>query len=174
METYSLQPDKTVASLIHVSAFSKYFIPFGNFIIPLILWTAKKNDPFVDEHGRRALNFQISIFLYFVFLVCLGIAGVVFMGIEFSVRHPLAFSEDFININPAVNALPFIAIIGIIGILLLALFILEIVAVINAAIKASEGKPYKYPLTINFITPTPVGIHQSKNEQFNNTQKQTL
>jgi uncharacterized protein len=58
--------------------------------------------------------------------------------------------------------------------LILALFILEIVAVIKATIKASEGEFYHYPLTINFITPTPVDIHQSKNEQFNNTQNETL
>lgn len=173
METYSLQPDKTVASLIHVSAFSKYFIPFGNFILPLILWTAKKNDPFVDEHGKQALNFQISIFLYFVFLVCAGIAGVVLMGFDIAAANPRFFTEENFNLSP-INALPIITIVGITGILLLALFILEIVAVINAAIKASEGKTYKYPLTINFITPTPVGIHQSKNDQFNNTQKQTL
>ncbi|QED37313.1 DUF4870 domain-containing protein [Antarcticibacterium arcticum] len=173
METLSLQPDKTVASLIHVSAFSKYFIPFGNFIIPLILWTAKKNDPFVDSHGKQALNFQISIFLYFVFLVCAGIAGVVIMGFDIAAADPSFFREENFSLHP-LRAMPLITIVGITGLLLLTLFILEIVAVINAAIKASEGKTYKYPLTINFITPTPVGIHQSKNDQFNNTQKQTL
>lgn len=174
MENLSQNPDRTVASLIHVSTFSKYIIPLGNFIIPLILWTAKKEDAFVNEHGKQALNFQISIFLYFVLLVCLGIAGIIFFGLEVSFNQPFIISEDYINIHPSVNALPLFFIIGIIGLLLLALFIFEIVAVITAAIKANEGKLYKYPLTINFITPTPVGIHQSKNDQFNNTQNQTL
>ncbi len=100
METYSLQPDKTVASLIHVSAFSKYFIPFGNFILPLILWTAKKNDPFVDEHGKQALNFQISIFLYFVFLVCAGIAGVVLMGFDIAAAIHIFLLKKILILAP--------------------------------------------------------------------------
>ena len=77
MEILTTKPDRTVASLIHISTFSKYLLPFGNFILPLILWSAKKNDPFVNEHGKQALNFQISIFLYFVLLVCTGISGVI-------------------------------------------------------------------------------------------------
>ena len=174
MENFSQNSDKTVASLIHVSTFSKYIIPLGNFIIPLILWTAKKDDHFVNEHGKQALNFQISIFLYFVVLVFLTIAGIIYLGLEITFKNPFIFSEEHINIFPALISLPLLFFLGVVGILFLALFIFEIVAVITAAIKASEGKIYKYPLTINFITPTPVGIHQSKNDQFNNTQNETL
>ncbi|MFO7719415.1 MAG: DUF4870 domain-containing protein [Gillisia sp.] len=174
MNSQSTNPDKTIAAIIHVAAFSKYIIPLGNFILPLILWTAKKNDPFVDEHGKQALNFQISIFLYFILLVCLGIAGIVFLGVTFTFQEPFIFSKDFIGIGDLGKVLPLLFFIGFIGILLLALFILEIVCVITATVKASEGHLYKYPLSINFITPSPLGDHQSKNEQFNNPQNQTL
>lgn len=172
MNSHSTTPDKTIAALIHVSAFSKYIIPLGNFILPLILWTAKKNDPFVDENGKQALNFQISIFLYFILLVCLAIAGIVFLGANFAFQEPFVFSPDFTGFGDLGKALPLLFYIGFIGILLLGLFILEIVCVITATVKASEGHVYKYPITINFITPTPLGDHQSKNEQFNNTQNQ--
>ena len=38
---------------------------FGSVIAPLIIWQIKKdNFPFVDEHGKEALNFQISILIY--------------------------------------------------------------------------------------------------------------
>ena len=174
MNSQSTNPDKTIAALIHVSAFSKYIIPLGNFILPLILWTAKKNDPFVDQHGKQALNFQISIFLYFILLVCIGVSGIVFLGVNFTFQEPFIFSSDLVRIGDLGKALPILFFAGFIGILLLALFILEIVCVITATVKASEGHLYKYPLTINFITPTPLGDHQSKNEQFNNTQNQTL
>lgn len=174
MEQNSLHHDKTVASLIHLSTFSKYFFPFGNFIFPLILWTVKKEDQFVDEHGRQALNFQISMFLYFIFLVCIGISGIIFFGLELTGREVFLFRDNFIQPVNLTNAIPFFIFTGIIILLILTLFILEIVAVITATMKASEGEFYKYPFTINFITPTPVGIHQSKNEQFNNTQNQTL
>ena len=174
MEILTTKPDKTVASLIHVSTFSKYIIPFGNFILPLILWSAKKNDPFVNEHGKQALNFQISIFLYFVLLICIGISGVIFLGLDVFQNTPFLNNEDPRYWLQSPNAIPVIILTGVIGLLMLGLFILEIIAVIKATIKASEGEFYNYPLTINFITSTPVDIHQSKNEQFNNTQNETL
>ncbi|CAN5303250.1 DUF4870 domain-containing protein [soil metagenome] len=174
METLTTKPDKTVASLIHISTFSKYVFPFGNFILPLILWLAKKDDPFVDTNGKQALNFQISFFLYFVVLTCIGLAGAIILGIDiFNETHFLNI-EHPIQLLQATNALPLFIFLLIIGILMLLLFILDIVYVITATIKASEGEYYNYPFTINFITPTSVDIHQSKNEQFNNTQNEKL
>ena len=45
----------------HLSAFAGFIIPFGNIIGPLIVWQMKKDLPFVDEQGKEALNFQITI-----------------------------------------------------------------------------------------------------------------
>jgi len=64
---------------------------FGSIIVPLIIWQIKKNDfPFVDEHGKEAVNFQISILMYslicipfccicigFIFLAVVGIIDIV-------------------------------------------------------------------------------------------------
>jgi len=64
---------------------------FGSIIVPLIIWQIKKNDfPFVDEHGKEAVNFQISILIYslicipfcficigFIFLAVVGIIDIV-------------------------------------------------------------------------------------------------
>jgi uncharacterized Tic20 family protein len=52
---------------------------FGGAIGALIIWQVKKDDfPFVDEQGREALNFQISILIY-VFVaaltLCVGIGA---------------------------------------------------------------------------------------------------
>ncbi len=174
METADKKRDTTLAALIHLSTFSKYFFPLGNFIFPLIFWTARKQDPFVDAHARQALNFQISMFLYFVALVIIGITGIIFIGMSINEMESFYFNEDFIRIGELSRALPLLFFLGVIGFLLLALFILDVIAVITATIKASEGRPYKYPLTIKFITPTGFGINQSNNEQFNNIQNETL
>ncbi len=174
METSSSNPDKTIAAFIHLSTFSKYFFPFGNFILPLIFWTAKQKDPFVDHHGKQALNFQISMFLYFILLVCIGVAGVIFWGVHFNLEDPFIISEVFISAGHPKNLISLFVFAAILGLLLLGLFLLDIVAVILATIKASEGHLYKYPLTINFIKSTQVDNNQSKNEQFNNIQNQTL
>lgn len=40
-------------------------IPFANIIGPLIIWLIKKDDyTFVNDQGKEALNFQISIAIY--------------------------------------------------------------------------------------------------------------
>ena len=50
-------------------------------------------------------------------------------------------------------AVSFLLLFFLIGFLLLpAIIVLHVVLVIVAAIKASEGKPYRYPLTIRFIS----------------------
>ena len=178
MTNNTINQNKTLATVLHLSVFTKYFIPLGNFLFPMLLWLARKQDPFVDHHGRNALNFQISMFLYTIFLVALGAATFVYFGLRFTANEPLFFTQDSFVIDNVSDALPFFLTIGIIGIILLGLFILELFAVINASIRANEGQLYNYPLTINFLgseTPDQTNHqHQSKNEQFNDTQKQTL
>lgn len=46
----------------HLSALAGLIIPFGNVLGPLIIWQIKKNEfPFVDDQGKEALNFQITV-----------------------------------------------------------------------------------------------------------------
>ena len=50
----------------------------GSIIAPLIIWQIKKDDfKFVDEQGKEALNFQISILIYALVagLLCFICAG---------------------------------------------------------------------------------------------------
>jgi len=60
------------------------FIPvlpiIGNIIAPLIIWQVKKDDyPFVDEQGKEAFNFQLSILIYGIVsgLLCFACIGFV-------------------------------------------------------------------------------------------------
>jgi len=54
------------AMLCHLGGLCKYTpVPFGNVIAPLILWLIKKDElAFVDDQGKEALNFQISMSIY--------------------------------------------------------------------------------------------------------------
>ena len=48
----------------HLSSFSGHFIPFGHVFGPLIVWCIKKDEmPFVNDQGKEALNFQITMTL---------------------------------------------------------------------------------------------------------------
>lgn len=51
--------ERTMAMLIHGLQF------FVSILAPLIIWLMKKDESkFIDYHGKEALNFQISIFIY--------------------------------------------------------------------------------------------------------------
>ncbi|MCM8796648.1 MAG: DUF4870 domain-containing protein [Candidatus Omnitrophica bacterium] len=95
------------------------FFYFVNLIIPLIIWlTQKDKSAFIDEHGKEAVNFQISLIIYGLGLMLIGftIIGLV------------------------------IAVPGWI-----ILFIIDIISIIRAAIKASNGQKFLYPLNLRLI-----------------------
>ena len=53
-------------------------VPFGNILGPLIVWLIKKDQmPLVEEEGRSALNFQISMTIYTLvaMLLCFVLIG---------------------------------------------------------------------------------------------------
>jgi len=55
------------ALICHLSALSGYIIPFGHLIVPIIIWSMKKDEmPMVDEHGKEVINFQISMTIWMI------------------------------------------------------------------------------------------------------------
>lgn len=139
-----------IATFIHLSTFSRFFIPLGNFIGPIVLWIANKDkSEFIDSHGKQAINFQMSILLYAIIIGTITIPFFVFKffsGLDFIDFHGLG---DFhINIG---KPSPLLYIGGGLGILAVVGFILELVFIIKASLKARNGEYYEYPLTINFI-----------------------
>jgi len=64
---------RTWAMLCHLLAI------FTGFLAPLIIWLIKKDeDPFIDEHGKEALNFQITVCIAMfvsgiLTMVCIGV-----------------------------------------------------------------------------------------------------
>jgi uncharacterized Tic20 family protein len=67
------------AMFAHLSALAGFIIPFGSILGPLIIWQIKKNEyPLVDDQGKEALNFQITMAI--AFIACL-ILMIVLIGI---------------------------------------------------------------------------------------------
>lgn len=135
--------EKSSSMLIHLSALANYVIPFGSLLLPLILWqTTKKDSAFIDHHGKEALNFNLSFFIYnivSIFVLLGSILGTIFSAIQ---------AEDTENIaGILLSTSGFIAAIIVLSILGITKLILMIIA----AIKANEGNLYKYPLTLRFI-----------------------
>ena len=52
------------ALFAHLSALVGFIIPLGSVLGPLVIWQIKKNEmPFVDDQGKEALNFQITVLI---------------------------------------------------------------------------------------------------------------
>ena len=50
------------AMFAHLSALCGLIIPFGSIIGPLVIWLIKKDTmPFVNDQGKEALNFNITM-----------------------------------------------------------------------------------------------------------------
>jgi uncharacterized protein len=115
--------EKNWAMLAHLSALSGIVFPFiGNIAGPLIVWQVKKDSlPFAASEAKEALNFNISWAIW----------------------------------NCVIWVVTVILMLVLVGFLLLPVAILVSVAWIVFSIigglRASEGKPYRYPLTLRFI-----------------------
>ncbi len=141
---------KNIATFIHLSTFSRFLIPFGNFIGPIVLWvTNKEKSTFVDAHGKQAINFQISILLYAVILGTISIPFFIFNMFDgINLIDFNGFHDFHINIG---KPSPLLYIGGGLGAIAIIGFILELVFIVKASLKARDGELYQYPITINFL-----------------------
>ena len=65
--------------ICHLAAFAGFVIPFGSLLGPLIVWAIKKDeDPFINDQGKEALNFQLTLLIGFVISIILMF---VFIGV---------------------------------------------------------------------------------------------
>ncbi|MEJ2113095.1 MAG: DUF4870 domain-containing protein [Flavobacteriaceae bacterium] len=83
-----MKVDRQLIVLTHLSQLITLVIGFGSLLLPLFLWLTKKNEVYeMDEHGKRIVNFQLSILIYslicipLILLLGLGLLGLVVLGI---------------------------------------------------------------------------------------------
>jgi uncharacterized Tic20 family protein len=105
--------DRLWSVLCHLSYF--FGAAILSFLFPMVVYLVMRGESaYVTHHAREALNFHLSLLLYFICCI------------------PLCF-------------------IGVGFILLGAIAITGIVCSIVAAVKASKGTYYQYPITIRFV-----------------------
>jgi uncharacterized protein len=114
---------RTWNMLCHLSTLSGYIIPFGNIIGPLLVWQIQKQKfPSVEEHGKAALNFQLTVLIVLIpaiiatFLLSFFCVGVLLVPVDVAV-----------------------ALCGVIF-------------PIIAGVKANNGEPYRYPWSLTLIS----------------------
>ena len=145
--------EKNIATFTHLSTLSQYIIPFGNYIIPIIIWTTNKDkSEFVDHHGKQTLNFQLSLLVYTLVLALIAIPIFIFTVIknipfqEWNRHHEFVWNDFSFGDNLGIITIGLIAVF-----LFCSMKVIEFFLIIYASIKASNGEKYNYPLTIPFI-----------------------
>lgn len=81
---------RTFGMLCHLLALTTYIgIPFGNILGPLVIWLLKREtSPFVDDQGKEALNFNISMTIYgFICAVLIFVLIGIFLLIILGIAH---------------------------------------------------------------------------------------
>ena len=62
MDSELSKDERMWGMLCHLGGLAGFAFPFGNVIVPLVIWMVKKEDmPFVDDQGKESLNFQITV-----------------------------------------------------------------------------------------------------------------
>ncbi len=93
------------AMFAHLAGFGGIVIPaIGAVIGPLVIWLLKKEEhPFVDEQGKEALNFQITMLIYgcaagLLTLLCIGFVlavAVVIVDVVFVVIAAIKANDGY-------------------------------------------------------------------------------
>lgn len=73
-----MREDNQLITITHISQLATFVTGFGGLVIPLIIWATQK-DKVLDmhEHGRRIVNFQISMLIYGIIS---GVLVIIFVG----------------------------------------------------------------------------------------------
>ena len=110
--------------IAHASAFVQ-FAGIPSVIGPLVVWLIRRDDPVVAPHARTALNFQLTLLIYFA-------AGAV-----------LAFLAALTIVGLVITV--------VIVLLLVVLVVLELVFALLATLAASRGELYHYPMSLELV-----------------------
>ncbi|HWR94239.1 MAG TPA: DUF4870 domain-containing protein [Flavobacterium sp.] len=148
-----MKANYTTAALLNLSLLSQYFIPFGSFIIPIIIWNSKKeSSEYIDRKGKDAINFQLTFFLYSIALVLIAVPAFIFSVFQIVEFHDVVNNHDILMNQFNIENASWVIVTAIIAILLLIILkIIEFFLIIIATIQTSNGEEFKYPLTIKFL-----------------------
>jgi uncharacterized Tic20 family protein/DNA-binding Xre family transcriptional regulator len=108
-------------------------------IIPLLLWSWKKNKSYkIDQHGRQVLNFQITMTLSLfaaMFFMLVGLPMLVLLSMD--------MGEGFVILASTLS------ILSILPFVFIGIFC-TYQGIVNA-MRALADKPIRYPLSIPFV-----------------------
>lgn len=134
------------AMFAHLAALAGFILPFGNVLGPLVVWLVQRDRwPYVREHGREAVNFQLTVLAVQMVLALAAIASVVGSIFVFSAAAGTNSDET--------AAFGIFGIVGFYGLLALS-FLVGVVSWILAivgGVKAAGGQYFRYPIAFRLL-----------------------
>lgn len=117
-------------------------LPFGHIVGPLIVYLIKAHEsPFVAEHARASLNYQITV----------SIVGLVGILMAIGAMFGLIATGATVHTEGAGYAAGLVVLWVIFGIAVALVFLLSLIFIIAGTVAASSGRPYTYPFAIRFL-----------------------
>lgn len=132
-----------LSGLLAVLVCSVAPIPFLGALFPYIVWQlGRDRHPFIDEQGRAAINFQLSMTIYLLVAVILWVF--------------LTFTTCMVALTGGTSAQNIFG--TVLGLLILTgavVFVgfagFMIAIIVFASVKASRGQSYRYPFSLQFL-----------------------
>ena len=133
---WGMNPD-TYCLLLHLSQLlGMSALPILGWAVPVVLWVLNKDkNEQIDQHGKHAMNWMISLIIYTTAAMALSAAFAFFLFIIMFCTRLFLFPIGLLVWSP------------IFLLLWAAAFIFPIIA----AVKAHKGIAWKYPLSITFF-----------------------
>lgn len=140
---------RTPALVIHLSPLLGLVLPaLGNVLGPLAAWLVwRDRAPVLDQQGKEALNFQLSVWIYSL------LAGGLFFGL-----FSLGLIGGFVGAAAGSSGLGALALFGSLAAFFaffipaaLVLWAFPLVVMLLAVVQVSQGRAYRYPLSIRFV-----------------------
>lgn len=118
-------------------------IPFLGALFPYVVWKmGRDRHPFIDEQGREAINFQLSMSIYLL-------VGIILWAFLAFTTCMAVISGTSSSQNIVSNAFSWLLVLGFVAIALFAAFMIALIGF--AAVKASRGQTYRYPFNLRFL-----------------------
>lgn len=123
LEPVPTSEEKTLAVLMHLS------VIFAPIVLPLIVWLVKKDESrYLDGVGREVLNFHLTLTIAGVAMVVVAVVGsLVTLGVGWILLGPLM------------------------GLGVAAVSVAGLVCGILATVAASDGRRYRYPVSLRLV-----------------------
>jgi transcriptional regulator with XRE-family HTH domain len=110
--------------LMNLSSFAYLMMPFGNIILPLILWKRKKGIAIVNETGRRILKYHV------IWTIATHLSLFVMLLVQLAAHYYWRYTPGFLILGT-----------------FFALYLVNVPVILNASLQLRKGNRDIYALT---------------------------